>query len=172
MCPISATTLLIAGAAVSAVGAISAGQAQANASKYQANIATQNANAAQQQAQQAALLQEQKTAQLLGTQRAGYGGSGITSEGSPLDVLSSTASAAELDRQTILYQGHIRAAGYQDDATLARMAGDAAVTNSYFSATGAILNAYATDKARWVDKPGSSPGAGLGAGASDLPRLA
>lgn len=147
--------LMVAATAVSAVGAIASGQAQANASKYQANVAMQNANAAQQQAQQAAMLQQQKTQKMLGATTAAYGASGVTSEGSPLDVLASSASNAELDRQTILYQGHVRAAGYTSDAQLDNMAASSATTNSYFSAAGALLSGGAKAYGR-------SPGAGLG----------
>lgn len=153
MCP--ATIAIVAATAVSAVGAISIGMAQSNASEYQANVARQNATAAQQQAQQAADLQARKTQQMLGQTRAAYGASGVTSEGSPLDILASSASAAEEDRQTILYQGHLRAAGYTSDAQLDSMAADSARTNSYFSATGALLSGGAKYYGR-------SPGADLG----------
>lgn len=158
MCP--ATIAIVAATAVMAVGTIANGVAQSNASKYQANVATQNATAAQQQAQQAALLQERKTKQMLGATTAAYGASGVTTEGSPLDVLASSASAAELDRQTILYQGHVRAAGYTSDAQLDKMAASSAMTNAGFSAAGALLSGGAKVYGR-------SPGANLGGGSGD-----
>lgn len=145
----------IAAVVVSAAGAIASGEAQANASKYQQNVATMNANASQEQAQAAALLQKKKTQQMLGATRAAYGASGLTMEGSPLDVLASSASDAELDRQNILYQGHVRAAGYTSDAQLSGMEASSAKTNSYFSASGKLLSAGA-------GAYGKSSGAGLG----------
>lgn len=138
-----------------AVGTIANGVAQSDAANYSAGVARNNAVAAQQQAQQAAEMQKKKSQQMLGATRAAYGASGLTMEGSPLDILASSASDAELDRQNILYQGHVRAAGYENDATMSKMAGDNAMTQSYFSAAGTLLSGGAKVYGR-------SPGSGLG----------
>lgn len=141
-------TLAIAGIAVSAIGtgvaaysAIQQGNAAASASNYNATVADQNAIAAQQQAQQDAQLQSARDKQLLGAQAAAYGASGVDSgSGSPLDVLGSTASNAELSRQTILYKGRLKAAGYNDESQLDAATAANAQSNAAFSASGILLS--------------------------------
>jgi hypothetical protein len=54
----------------------------------------------------------------MGAIRAGYGASGVDASGSVLDVLSSSASNAALDHETIIYRGRLAAAGYANEAQL------------------------------------------------------
>src|SRR5262245_58059242 len=104
----------IVGTVVAAAGAVSSGIAQSHAADYSAQVAQQNAQLAKQQAQQNAEIQAAQARQQLGATAAAYGASGVTAEGSPLDVLASSAYKAEMDRQTILYDGRIKAMGYED----------------------------------------------------------
>jgi hypothetical protein len=60
-------------------------------------------------------------------------------EGSPLAVLADSARAAELDRQTILYNGRVQAQGYTDQAKLDRYTGNAAQTSGYIGAASSLL---------------------------------
>jgi hypothetical protein len=74
---------------------------------------------------------------------AGYGASGVTMEGSPMDVLEASAATAELDRQNILYGGGLRTQGYQSTAGLELMRGQNAETGSYLSAGSSLLSGAA-----------------------------
>jgi hypothetical protein len=123
--PGTLAVVAVAAAGVSAVASISQGMAASEAAKRNADIARRNAVIAQQQAAADAEAQQRASGQALGRARAAYGASGVTSEGSPLDVLASSASLAELDRQNILYKGKLRAMGYQDTAA----ADDASASN-------------------------------------------
>jgi hypothetical protein len=127
------------GTAVSVVGALSQGQQAKSAADYNAAVANNNAIAARQQADANAAAQQRKARLQIGSMRAGYGASGVSLEGSPLDVLEQSASMAELDRQNILYGGALKAQGYEATAGLELMRGDAAVTGSYFNAGSALL---------------------------------
>lgn len=52
----------------------------------------------------------------LGTMQASYGASGVTMDGSPLDVLQETVAHQEMDALTIRKQGEGRAMGLRSDA--------------------------------------------------------
>lgn len=137
---ILSTIATIGGGLVSAVGAMQNAQAQSDADAYNAQVAQNNAIAVQQQAEQNAELQQQTAKRAIGSTVAAYGSSGVASgEGSALDVLSNTASSAELDRQTILYKGHLQALGYQDEAALDKAKGANAASQGLESAAGYIL---------------------------------
>jgi len=132
------------GTAISVVGALNQGQQASNAASYNAAVANNNAIAARQQAQAAAEAQARKARLQIGSMRAGYGASGVSIEGSPLDVIEASAAAAELDRQNILYSGELRAGGYESTAGLELMRGENAVTGSYFSAGSSLLKGAAS----------------------------
>lgn len=135
----AAPFLLAASVGMQAIGMIQQGQAQANAARYNAAIADRNAQIATDQANQDAQQQQRVARQRIGAIRAGYGASGVDVAGSPLDVLADSASQAELDRQTILYKGKLRALGYSDSATLDRYSAGVAETAGYMGAGSAIL---------------------------------
>ena len=111
-------------AAISAVGAIKQGQDAQNAANYNASVAEQTS---QEQARRDAI----QARMVIGQDRANYGASGVTTEGSPLDVLQQSAKMAELDKLTTIYAGATQAASY-------RAQGKAARTASYFQAAGAL----------------------------------
>lgn len=136
-------TLAIVGTAISAVsaigsavGSIQQSNAQSNAAQYNADVAERNATIAQQQAKADADAQRRHALVKIGAARAMYGASGVALEGSPLDVLQNSAINAELDNQTILYKGKLRALGYTDSATLDR----AGSGTDYLGATGYLLS--------------------------------
>lgn len=140
MCLITMAAVAAVGTVVSAVGAIQQGQAQASADKYNASVADQNSVAVQQQAQSAALIQQEQAKKSIGAATAGYGASGVTMDGSPMDVLANSASVAERDRQTIMYKGQLQAAGYQDQADLDRASATNSLNQSYMKATGILVS--------------------------------
>jgi hypothetical protein len=118
------------GAGIAALGAISQGQAQQRAGKAEEQAAAMNATIA---ARDAAIVRDQAKADVallqrekvrnIGAARAQYGASGVTLDGSPLDILEQSAYNAELDKQTILYKAEVEATGYLDSAALERMRG-------------------------------------------------
>ena len=78
-------------------------------------------------------------ASLPGKLLAGYGASGVTLEGTPLDVLEESAANAELDALTIRHQGELAARGYENTATLDTFAASGARTGGYISAVDELL---------------------------------
>lgn len=143
------TALVVASTAVSAIGAISAGNAQADAYRYQAQVADQNATAARQQAQTAALIQQEQAKRTMGATIAAYGASGIAMEGTPLDVLANSASQAERDRQQIIYKGEMQAAGYNNQAEMDRSSASNAQSQGYMKATGLLIGGAAKAYDQW-----------------------
>jgi hypothetical protein len=131
--------LLVAGTAASALGALSSAQSQSAAAKYNAKISENNALAAKQQAAADEDRQRRLSVQAIGAQRAAYGASGVSLEGSPLDILEQSAYNAELDAQTIRWQGEVAAAGYGNQAILDRSKSNSALNTGYAEAGSSIL---------------------------------
>jgi hypothetical protein len=147
--------LVIAGisAAVAAGGAVYSGVQQSNAADYNAAVAEQDALAANDRAKSEEDAHRESIRRILATQRALYGKSGLSMEGSPLLVMEDTAAQGELDALTIRYGGDIAAAKGRSSANLSRMQGGAAKTASYFQAgstllSGASSGAFSYNKAK------------------------
>lgn len=130
---------MIASTAMSVIGSIQQGQAAKKAANYNASVATRNADIARQQAQADASAQDRDARMRMGAIKSSYGASGITNEGSPLDVLEASATAAELDKQNIMYKGELRAMGYTDEANLENTRGKNAMSEAYGRAGSSIL---------------------------------
>jgi len=130
------------GTAVSVAGAMSSARAQANAANYNAAVASRNAAIARQQTAQDLETQQRQARMQIGAMRAAYGASGVTPEGSPLDVLEQSASAAELDAQNIKYRGELKALGYSEEASLdSSQAGSALAFGNQQSASALLTGA-------------------------------
>jgi hypothetical protein len=71
--------------------------------------------------------------------RAGYGTAGVTSAGSPLDAHSSSATAAELDRQDNIYNGQMRAKGYSTQEALYQTAAGTAIQQGNEATSSALI---------------------------------
>ena len=130
----------LASAAVSAAGSIAQGNAAKSAANYNAAVARQNADIARANATADADRQREQAGRLAGRQRAATGASGITPEGSPLDVMADSALSAELDALTTQYRGELQARSYGQDATLQGMRGSAAQEAGYIGAGSALLS--------------------------------
>ena len=144
--------IAIAGAVFSAISSIQQGQAAKAQGEYNAAVAQRNAGIARDQAGRDAEAQQRHSYRVLGAARAAYGASWITSEGSPMDVLESSAMEAELDRQNILYKGNLRAMGYEETAALDVSRGTSAERQSYAQAGSSLLmgagKAYGYEQAK------------------------
>ena len=114
--PAIATTLQAVGTAVSVIGAIQGGKADASANQFNADAARREA--ASREAAQRTAAQRQ-----LGSIRAGVSKSGATMEGTPLMVLSESAANAEIDALNTRYSGQREGALYDSRARNARTAG-------------------------------------------------
>lgn len=131
--------IMMAGATISAAGAISSAKAQSQAQTYNAQLNEQNAQAAASQAAVNAAAQRRQSEQAQGAMRAAYGAAGVTVEGSPLDALRMSAENAALDEANILYAGRLKATGYANEATLNRMGATTATQQGYFGAASSLL---------------------------------
>jgi hypothetical protein len=131
-----AIALVATGSVMSAMSAIQQSEAQASAMKFNAQVADRNAVAARQQARFDAEAQDKLGRMKIGAIRAGYGSAGA---GSSEDVLAMSISNAELDKQSILYKGELRALGYTDEAALDRYGASVAITQGRQRAASEII---------------------------------
>jgi FtsP/CotA-like multicopper oxidase with cupredoxin domain len=131
--------MMVAGAVISAVGAMSAAKAQSQAATYNATIADQNAQVSLSQATADAVTQQKQARQVEGSLIAGYGASGVTIEGSPTDVLQMSVTNAALDEANILYNGRLKATGFANEAELNRRAAKTAKEQGYYNAASSLL---------------------------------
>lgn len=153
-CPWVAAAAAVAGAVVGAVGQIAQGQAQAAQAGYQAQVARNNEIIANRNADDALKrysVEEdkvrQRTAMILGSQRAKLAGQGaVLDEGSPLDIQMDTAGLGELDALTVRSAGEREAYGfrtqgmnYAAQAKLYDM--NTSMLGTYLKAGGSILGA-------------------------------
>ena len=130
------------GGMVQAEGAKRTAKAQATVFDYNASVADRNAGISREQASRDAASQQRLSRQVIGAGRAAYGASGITTEGSAMDVLQSGAELAELDRLNILYKGDLKALGYSDQSKIDTYASNNAIEQGHFaSAAGYISGA-------------------------------
>jgi hypothetical protein len=134
----------VAGAVISAIGAIRQGNAAEAAANYNAQVAEQNATASRQQAAAHAQQLDRENYLRLGAIRAAQGHSGGDSgQGSVLDVLGDAAAQGELDKQNALYNGEMQARGYTNTATLDTFSGQTAKTGGYLKAGSELLSGSA-----------------------------
>lgn len=132
--------MMMAGAAISAAGAIQQANAEKSAASYNATLKERDAQIATAQATQEAQQVRWASARAQGALMAGYGASGVTTdEGSPLDVLANSASQAKLDEETVLYRAKLKSTGYLSDAALSRFAGKTAEQQGPLKAASYLL---------------------------------
>lgn len=119
--PVASLVLTAIGTGISAYGAYQQGQAQEAQYKYQSAVASNNRIIAEQNAKDAlargkveADTHRRKVSQFIGSQRAGFGGSGVVVDsGSPLDIVADSVALGELDTQTILSNAEREARAYR-----------------------------------------------------------
>lgn len=167
----------IAGGITQAAGAKAAGQAALQQNNYQAGIAeinskiaTQNADYARNQGEIQATQYGIKSAQRQGAIRAGQGASGVdVNTGTAVDVRASQKKVSDMDLAQIrtnaaktAYDFDAQAVGFDNQATLYRMAGANAVTAANYQATASILGTVSSVASKWSQ--GSQVGmfAGMG----------
>jgi hypothetical protein len=130
----------LAGAAMSAVGAVGQANAAASAGKYNAQMKQNQAVASMDQANADAQRVQREGTRAAGSLLAGYGASGVaTDEGSPLDVLRDSWTQNALDVSNIMYRGRLKATGYYNDATLDRHSAEVASEQGPLNASAYLL---------------------------------
>jgi hypothetical protein len=147
MCP--PALLAIAGTAMSAVGSIQAGNAQAagykqQAAQYEAQAALQRRQALLDQISsgQEQRKKQQQIDQIRAQQRNAYGAAGVTQDGSPSDVLIDTTMEGALDVQAIQWNSGISADNSEYAAKVALMNAQGARNAAKTARTTGFLNAF------------------------------
>jgi hypothetical protein len=132
--------VMIAGAALSAYGAIQQANANKAAGQYNAALRERDAVVAVNQSKMDADRIAVQGQRVQGSLVAGYGASGVTSDsGSALDVLADSAMQNKLDQETVLYKGRLKAMGYEGDAALSRHSAEVAGEQGDLNAASYIL---------------------------------
>lgn len=138
--------MILAGATISAVGAIQQGKAARAAAEFNARISRENAQIAREQTIQAVRQTDRENYLRLGAIRAAQGASGGKAEGSVLDILADTAAQGEIQRQDVIYRGALAERGYLNTAALDQASGRNASRQGYLQAGSELLqgagNAY------------------------------
>lgn len=148
--------------AVSVVGALRQGKSQQQAAGYNAAVADRNAEVARQQSRQEAAQIDRRNRLRIGAARASVGASGGTAEGSAIDVLGDMVAQGELERQQALYQGELRAMGFQDTASLERARGRDARSAARTRAGTALLSGAGQAYSQYSDLSGGTGGGSSG----------
>lgn len=133
--------LAAAGAAVGAVGAVTAAQNQSDAEKYNAGIAEQNAKTAQVEGNQQEEQLRQRARQAIGRQLAATSESGTGLSGTNLDLLNSSIYNMHADVANLRYETALKASGLNAQASLDRSQASSTMASGYLSAAGRLLSA-------------------------------
>lgn len=131
--------LSAAGTVASAAGSIMAGQQQKAAADQQAKLLDRQAVLTTEQGNYEQARKQDEINKITGTQIAGIAGSGVNFDGSPTDVITSSASQGALDMGAIRYGSQINASNLSYQASLARQSGQAASTAGFIGAAGGLL---------------------------------
>ena len=103
--------LNLAGTGLQAFGAIREGEAQAAIARRNADVEAEDARAALDRANLEEDVSRRGTERLRSRQRSLIGASGVTVEGSPLEILTETAEIGALDAAAIRFGGRTQARG-------------------------------------------------------------
>lgn len=117
------------GTGLSVISSIQSGKAEAKAAQY-------NADTARAEAQSRETAQRTAAQRQLGSIRAGVSKSGATMAGTPLAVLSESASNAEIDALNTRYSGQREASLYEARGRNAKTAGYLRAGTSLLSSAG------------------------------------
>jgi len=139
MCPPLLAILPYAGMAVSAAGSVMGGMMQQSQAKAQAAAYERQAQMARLQGEYQAQRKQEDIDRVTGEQLAGAASAGVSLDGSPSDVIASTASSGALDTAALRWNARIQAddLGYQ--ARIARMNGRNAMIGGIVGAAGGLL---------------------------------
>lgn len=132
--------LLVAGTAVTALGAVENADAQRRAANTNADNARNAAAIGIDQGNAQAAIQARQSRAQLDQARATYGASGVDENaGSPVDVLQASVMNASLDNQTIKYNARVKAFGFTNEAASYGTQATASQQAGYIAAGSDIL---------------------------------
>lgn len=159
-----ATIGSLAGTAFSVVGALNKASAESSAAKTNAEVSRQNAVAASEQAAAEEARQRRIARQVQGAGRAAVGASGVSLEGSPLDILEQNAINEELDALNIRYRGQLAARSANIEADQYSLSARTAKTSGYLSAAGKLLSGAASAYGNYYKGTSTAAAASAGYG--------
>lgn len=156
---------LVSGA-ISAVGAIQAGNAQAAAAQRDAAIAERNQKIADQDRIQAIRTAEinaedkrRANKRQLASMRAAYGTSGFELAGSPVEVLADASVDMALDERRVAYEGQVRNREgalqmlyLQEDAAQSRASASNYKRAGYMNAATSLMSSASSATSMYKDK--------------------
>lgn len=131
--------LLAAGALAKATGSVMEGDAAESAANRKADADERNAEAIEAQAIQDEMGLRYQFRKIVGHARASFGASGVTMEGSPMEVLRESAANLEHDALNIQNNAYQQARSYRIGAGDTRAAGANAAANGRFGAVSSLL---------------------------------
>ena len=139
MCPPLLAILPYAGRAVSAAGSVMGGMMQQSQAKAQAAAYERQAQMARLQGEYQAQRKQEEIDRLTGQQIASVAASGVTLDGSPTNVIASTASTGALDTGALRWNARIQSDDLTYQARLARINGRNAMVGGIVGAAGGLL---------------------------------
>lgn len=142
--------VMMVGSAIQAYGAIANSHAAYTAAQMNAGLRERDALVALDQSYADADRLRRRSEQVKGEMQAKYGAAGVTSAGSPFDVLADSAAVARLDAETLKYRGHLRALGYRDEAGMYRSEAENALRQGNLQAASALLTGTGRAGATYV----------------------
>lgn len=142
-----AVPVAVAGVVISALGALQTAETQSATAKYNQQVSTVQSQEAENQASAQATQVQQQTKQQEGQVASAYAAGGVdVDEGTPLNVMASTAAQGELARQLTLYGGDVQglaktqqAGLYGVQANQAAIAGPIAAGSTILTGAGKII---------------------------------
>lgn len=148
MCGISAATygvisavMAVAGTAVSVYSSVQQGKQADDLAEYNAKLAENEAQDARNLATEKENDKRLKTRQLISTQKAQLGASGVDiNTGSALQLQQDTATLGEVDALRIRATGDKTVESYESQAALNKLQGSNAKTQGYVNAGGSLLS--------------------------------
>jgi len=131
---------------VMAIGSAVSTLGQIGAAKGNEAIANQNAQLSRDMAAADMETIRKRSRMAAGSIRASTAASGLSLEGSPLDVLESSVAEGEKDAYRRKYQGDLQAFGYETDAAKAKAQGKAALASGLLDTASAYYTGDAASK--------------------------
>lgn len=134
-----AAAAMAAGAGIQAVGAIQQGNSNASVASYNAQIANQNAGIVEAQGIEQERRSRVQSAKAIGGEQAAYGASGVSSDGSAMDVIRNSAANAELNALTIKNNADIKVTALQNEEALDYYRASNDRTSGYLNAASSLV---------------------------------
>lgn len=140
------TALAIAGTTLALGSNQIQNDANQSAVNYNIAMAEQNKQMVDDQTDFAVFRHVDSVQRVLGSQRAGYGASGVTMEGTPMNVAMDTATQGEIDRLAIIYGADVKKASLDSQKATERFKGQSMQAASDLAMMETILGGYKQGK--------------------------